>query len=597
VHVVATAGHVDHGKSTLVRALTGMEPDRWAEERRRGLTLDLGFAWTTLPAGEVLAFVDVPGHQRFLANMLAGVGPVPAVLFVVAADEGWSRQSEEHLVALDALGVRHGLLAVTRSDLADPALAVEEAGERIAQSSLGEIPAVAVSARTGQGLDELRDALSALVRRLPPPRQDVPVRFWIDRSFGVSGAGTVVTGTLGVGRLAVGDELELGVERKRVRIRNLQSLGGDVPVASAVSRVAVNVRSATGGGLGDVVRGEVLLTPGTGLFSREMDVELTVPPADLPVQLVLHVGSAAVPVRVRGFTGAEDAKTFYARLSLDRPLALVRHDRGVLRDPGGQRVAAGFTVLDLDPPTLRRRGAARARAAELTVGLDPLAEVERRGAVTRRRLALLGLLDEADVLPTGLRSIAGLVVSDRTWRQWAEQLSADVDTYAKAAPLEPGLPFEAARRRLGVPDLALLPPLAAAAGLVTDNGRVRRPNAGPTFPPAVQRGLDQLRERLRAQPFAAPEAHELAAARLDAGVLAAAARAGLLLRLEGGIVLLPDVEDEAVRRLGTLPQPFTTSQARQALDTTRRVAIPLLEFLDARRRTRRLDNTRRTVVR
>jgi selenocysteine-specific elongation factor len=368
-------------------------------------------------------------------------------------------------------------------------------------------------------------------------------------------------------------------------------------VAPAVSRVAVNVRSATGGGLGDVVRGEVLLTPGAGLFSREVDVELTVPPAELPVQLVLHVGSAAVPVRVRGFTGAEDAKTFYARLSLDRPLALVRHDRGVLRDPGGQRVAAGFTVLDLDPPTLRRRGAARARAAELTVGLDPLAEVERRGAVTRRRLALLGLLDEADVLPTGLRSIAGLVVSDRTWRQWAEQLSADVDTYAKAAPLEPGLPFEAARRRLGVPDLALLPPLAAAAGLVTDNGRVRRPNAGPTFPPAVQRGLDQLRERLRAQPFAAPEAHELAAARLDAGVLAAAARAGLLLRLEGGIVLLPDVEDEAVRRLGTLPQPFTTSQARQALDTTRRVAIPLLEFLDARRRTRRLDNTRRTVVR
>src|SRR4051794_26638313 len=195
MHVVATAGHVDHGKSTLVRALTGMEPDRWDEERRRGLPLDLGFAWPSLPDDEVLAFVDVPGHQKFLANMLAGVGPVPAVLFVVAADAGWSGQSEEHLVALDALGVEHGLLAVTRSYLADPGQGTEEAVERPPRSSLGLVPALAVSGRTGAGLDDLRIALSELVGELPPPRREGPVRLWIDRAFRVAGAGTVVTGT------------------------------------------------------------------------------------------------------------------------------------------------------------------------------------------------------------------------------------------------------------------------------------------------------------------------------------------------------------------------------------------------------------------
>jgi len=151
MHVIATAGHVDHGKSTLVRALTGTEPDRWAEERRRGLTIDLGYAWTTLGSGEQVAFVDVPGHQRFIGNMLAGLGPAPAVLFVVAADEGWRRQSEEHLAAVTALGLRHGVLAVTRSDLADPAPAIAEARAHLAASSLGDAPAVAVSGTTGSG--------------------------------------------------------------------------------------------------------------------------------------------------------------------------------------------------------------------------------------------------------------------------------------------------------------------------------------------------------------------------------------------------------------------------------------------------------------
>ncbi len=206
MHVVTTAGHVDHGKSTLVRALTGMEPDRWAEERRRGMTIDLGFTWTTLPTGSTVAFIDVPGHERFVPNMLAGVGPVPAVMFVVAADEGWMPQSREHLEALD---VRHGLLVVTRSDLMDPELAREEALEHLASSSLGRVCAVCVSGVTGSRLDTLRTALSELVATLPAPDVEADVRLWVDRAFTIRGAGTVVTGTLAGGTIHVGDELEL----------------------------------------------------------------------------------------------------------------------------------------------------------------------------------------------------------------------------------------------------------------------------------------------------------------------------------------------------------------------------------------------------
>ena len=195
MQVIATAGHVDHGKSALVRALTGMEPDRWAEERSRGMTIDLGFAWLTLPSGEQLAFVDVPGHERFVPNMLAGVGPVPGVLFVVAADEGWMPQSAEHLAVLDALRIRHGLLAVTRSDLADPGPALAQAAAEIAATSLGAVESVAVSAVTGAGLPELRAALARMAAALPGPDPGAAVRVWVDRAFSITGSGTVVTGT------------------------------------------------------------------------------------------------------------------------------------------------------------------------------------------------------------------------------------------------------------------------------------------------------------------------------------------------------------------------------------------------------------------
>ena len=369
MQVIATAGHVDHGKSALVRALTGMEPDRWAEERRRGLTIDLGFAWMTLPDGERLAFVDVPGHERFVPNMLAGVGAVPAVLVVVAADGGWMPQSAEHLAAIDAIGIRHGLLAVTRCDLADPGPATRQALEHLARSSLGSVEAVAVSAVTGAGLPELRAALGGLVASLPVPDAAAPVRLWVDRSFSIRGSGTVVTGTLPAGTIRSGQELLLTPSLRPARIRGIESLAEPVPSASGVARVALNLRGIAA----DVpARGMALVEAGRWTLTRLLDVRLSLPSCSspalrLPQDMTVHIGSARTLARLRPL-GAEE--TGVARLTLREPLPLHVGDRLLLRDPG----SAGVTISRRHRA---RRGAARARA---TRG-------GRRGRARARRLA------------------------------------------------------------------------------------------------------------------------------------------------------------------------------------------------------------------
>jgi selenocysteine-specific elongation factor len=616
MHVIATAGHVDHGKSTLVRLLTGMEPDRWAEERRRGLTIDLGFAWTALDGVEV-AFVDVPGHERFVPNMLAGVGPVPATMVVVAADEGWMPQSAEHLAALDALGVRHGLLVVSRCDLADPEPVIADAAARLASSSLGSrgpVPAVAVSGRTGAGLDDLRRELSALVKRLPAAEVEADVRLWIDRSFTIGGAGTVVTGTLAAGTLRTGDELVIASTGQRVRIRGLQSLNRPAAEVGAVARVAVNLRGVDRRTL---TRGDALLTPDAWLRTMTVDVTLHPPSGEtdqVPSHVVLHVGSAAVPARVRPLgdgphrpplgaaaepelaTGAsvEPAAGLPLRLSLEAALPLRVGDRVLLRDPGQHRVVGGATVLDVRPPGLNRRGAARARAATLThlasatPGELAAQQLRQRGFLRSAELRAMGLPVPPDPLPGGWHAFP------ETWAALVTRLKAEADAWRREHPLETGLPSEVARRRLALPDPALLEPLATAAGLRSDGGRIRRPADQADLPPALRAALGTITAELRRAPFAAPDAARLTELGLGPRELAAAVRAGHLLRIAEGVVLLPDALEHATRVLAALPQPFTASQARQALDTTRRVAIPLLELLDRRRITEQLpDSTRR----
>ena len=563
MYVVATAGHVDHGKSTLVHRLTGTWPDRLAEEQRRGLTIDLGFAWTEID-GRQFAFVDVPGHERFVANMLAGVGAAaPAsnpVMFVVAATEGWMPQSEEHLAALTALGVDDVMVVVSKADLASPDVAVAQVRER-----LPDAPIV-----LGTDLDAVQAELVALVDRLPPPDRDADVRLWVDRSFSVRGAGTVVTGTLAAGTIRVGDEVEH--RGRRLTVRGLQSLERDRPEVAAVARVAVNLRGIDHR---DIGRGDTVRTPGAWLDTSEVDVVLRA--ADgLHRQLVLHIGSAAVPVHVRPLGEAA------ARLRLARALPLRVGDIGLLRDPGEHRIAAGVEVLDVRPPALRRRGAARERADELAAG-------RVRPPVCARSEELRAMGFEV----TGQR--IGSWVVDRDW--WAERrrhLMTAVDRWSAEHDIAAGMPLETVRRQLGLPDAELVPALVEGTGLEIADGRVGRP--GATLPPRVDKAVRTIEEWLAAEPFRAPEADELTELRLGPKELAAAIRAGRLTKIADGVVLGPDVVDKAAETLRALPQPFTVAEAKRALRTTRRVAVPLLEELDRRRVTKRADDGTRIVL-
>ncbi len=594
--MVATAGHVDHGKSTLIRALTGMEPDRWEEERRRGLTIDLGFAWTTLPSGRVVSFVDVPGHQRFLANTLAGLGPAPVICFVVAADEGWQEQSGDHRDAIAALDIRHGLLVITKADRASARVdaVVARAREELADTGLYDAPAVVVSANTGDGLAELRDALDNVLARVPPPATHARLRLWVDRSFTITGAGTIVTATLTSGTVSRGDVLQLfGIDRIRtVTVRGLQSHGQSRAGLVPVTRVALNLRAIPHE---DVHRGDALLTPDVWLSTRTVDVRRTTgdPLTEVPTQLFAHIGTSAVPARLRTF---DDDHT---RLVLDRPLPLMLGDRLVLRDPGSRRIVGGAQVLDADPPSLRRRGDAARRTAalaEMHSGGDVSVEVSRRGAVEETRLRRLGLVGEDGAPPKEVRILGAWWVHQATFEAWARRLHTAVRELSQRDPLAGGLSRGAAADLLTLPNVILLDAVVREAGLEQAGGQIRLPGARLDLGPA-EAAISELESRLTSAPFHAPEAYDLQSLSLGARELAAAERAGRLVRLRDGVVLLPTAPSLAMRALSQLEQPFTTSQARQVLNTTRRVVIPLLEHLDARGWTRRIDAGHREVVR
>jgi selenocysteine-specific elongation factor len=409
------------------------------------------------------------------------------------------------------------------------------------------------------------------------------VRLWVDRAFTVRGAGTVVTGTLGAGRLRVGDELELAATGEPVRVRGLHRLGAARDEVAAVARVAVNLRGTPRERVG---RGDALLTPGRFHRTDLLDVRLAGDPAaELPAALTLHVGAAAVPARVRPL-GPDTV-----RLRLARPLPLLIGDRALLRDPGRHHVAGGVTVLDVAPPPLTRRGAAAARAAVLaTVDGRP----DLAGELRRRRLARAPDLVRTGVEVTG-RPVAGdWLVDPEHWRRLGARLTEEVARHTREHPLDPGAPVELLRQRRDLPDRALVealvrPPLRLHAGRVTAA-------AADALPEPVARAVARVRAEYADRPFRAPEAERLADLGLGPREIGAAVRAGALLRLAENVVLLPGAADEAVRVLAGLPQPFTLSAARQALDTTRRVAVPLLELLDRRGATRRLPDDARIVV-
>ena len=592
MYVIATAGHVDHGKSTLVNALTTMDPDRWEEEKQRGLTIDLGFAWTTLKSGADVAFVDVPGHERFIANTLAGLGPAPAVMLVIAADEGWKEQTSEHLEAIDALGIERGIIVLTRMDNGQR-ISEADVRDKVAGTSLSVAPIFAVSARTGEGMEELRGGIDKLL-----PADEVlqracamPARMWIDRAFSIKGAGTVVTGTWAAGSVNIGDRLKLVTASGEhdVTVRGLHSENSAVDKAEPVMRLALNLRGVDADAIS---RGDVLTEAESTWWQPEViDVRWrTGPKLDgVPRKLNLHVGTASVPVHVRGL----DAE--HARLTLQgRAFPLRLGDRLALRGPGLDALA-GVEVVDMDPPLLNRRGAPvrRAQALRDQNPFDASAYVARKEAVMKETLAAAGF-DVANK-PASLVEFRSWWVNAQAIARWTAQLRTLFDTHLTDHHLSDGLPLATALSALALPDDSLVSIAVAGARLKRDGAIIRDPHAAPRDLGPAEKSVAIVEAQLAKEPFVAPDAGTLDELGLGPIELAAAERAGRLLRV-GPIVLLPSAPQQAAEILGQQPGEFTLSQARQALGTTRRVAVPLLEYMDARGLTRRTSDSARVLM-
>ncbi len=606
--MVATAGHVDHGKSSLIVRLTGIDPDRWAEEKRRGLTIDLGYAWCTLPSGREIGFVDVPGHERFIGNMLAGVGPVRLVLFVVAADEGWKPQSEEHLQILDVLGVRGGVIALTKRDLVDDEmleLATEEIRERVAGTGLADAPIVPVSSETGDGIDALTTALDAMLDGAGPA-EDARARLHIDRVFTIKGAGTVVTGTLAGECIRVGDEVELYPAGIRARIRSLQTHKQAEDHACPVSRVAANL---VGVERERLERGDVLATPGTWRPTRVFEARLRpVRGATRAVTprgaFTLHVGATEVDARLRlyGTTKLEAGDEAFARITASAPLVLDVGDRFVLRETGRRETVAGGDVLDVGPPTKAGPDPGARLAARASASRDdlPTLLVAERGAI--RVVDVFGL--------TGSRAAGGTAVGE--WLV-ADGLRASVEAsviealaaYHAEHPLDIGADLTLARRTvIAVLRAARAPAETALAdallGDLTDSGITAQ--EATTIRLASYRvalnersaDVDELLAAISGESEATPPTvKELIATGVARDVIDAAAREGLVVRLTPDLVVTPAFVARAeatIREAADIG--ITVSALRESLSTSRKYAVPLMEWFDQRGVTRREGDVR-----
>lgn len=570
MHVVATAGHVDHGKSTLVRALTGADPDRWAEEKQRGLTIDLGFAWTALPGAGEVSFVDVPGHVRFLSNMLAGVAVIEAALLCVDAHEGWRAQTEEHLQILDLIGVPVGLVVLTKvGSVSDDRVeaAREEVRQRTKGTVLAEAPIVACDSVEGSGLDELRDQLARLLVAQEPPDLSRP-RLWVDRSFTMAGSGTVVTGGVGGGALTTDDGIEVIGARGRLsgRVRGIQALGRAVQEAAAGSRAALNL---AGIDRRAVRRGDAVVRPGQWQPTSRVGATLRVLDSldhDVTTRgaYLLNVGSGehAVRLELPGVRRVAPGDVGEVRLSLSHPLPLAPGDHYVLRETGRGEIVGGGEILDLAPPRGRSAHSGQAAARdEITREYDWLKadELERRFGVVAKPV-----VDE-------------WVVSQETLNAARTDLVEKIDG---ARPI--GLDIDQLGERERV-----------VAGLLEREG-LAEPVAGYILRPAWRDELadDPYMELIERFLYSPPTPDE---AEVPSEVLRALLRRGLVV-VKGGTYFAASALTSAKPILRALSEEreegFTASEARQALGTTRKWVIPLLELLDEARITVRHGDRR-----
>jgi selenocysteine-specific elongation factor len=631
---IGTAGHVDHGKSALVTALTGMDPDRLAEEKARGMTIDLGFAWLTLPSGRAASIVDVPGHEGFIKNMLAGVGGIDVALLVVAADEGIMPQTEEHLAILDLLRVRSGVVALTKSDLVDNDwldLVREEVAERLRSTTLASASIIPCSAITGAGLPEILAALDGALdaQSARDELRDIGrPRLPIDRVFTITGFGTVVTGTLQHGTLRVGQEVEIQPGGQRGRIRGLQTHKQSVTEGKPGARLAVNIAGVERSAL---ARGDVVTLPDQFRPTVAMDVRIEMlysaaRPLAHNATLDLYLGAAETPTRVLLLDRDEikPGETGWAQLRLARPLVAAWGDRFILRAPSPSETIGGGSVVEpwakrhkrRDSPTLARlERLAQGNPEE--VALAALLPLERPGA----RTAGFGGREAAEIAKvTGLgaqdlaAAMAALVerrqvtqagafyYATAQWERLRATSAALLGAYHAQYPLRRGAPREEWRARLGmgpreaqevISALLTLGELAEGAGLErvgqARGGQLRLPDHTPRFTPEQERGVAGLLQAFHAQPFAPPTRAEADQA-IGAEAIAALVERGDLLRMNADILLERTAYQEAVRQIVAYLRAhrrISVAEGRDLLGTSRKYMLAIFERLDERRITMR----------
>ena len=613
--VIGTAGHVDHGKSTLVEALTGIDPDRLQEEKAREMTIDLGFAWLALPGlEEEVGVIDVPGHRDFIENMLAGVGGIDLALLVIAADEGVMPQTHEHLAILDLLQVKSGLIAVTKTDMVDDPDWLElvqlDISEQMAGTVLADAPLVLISAKTGAGLDELRGELVRHLQAVTPQANVGRARLPIDRVFSVSGFGTVVTGTLLGGQLQVGQRVEIQPTGLHGRVRGLQTHQTKRDTAVPGSRVAVNI---TGVDKDDLQRGHVLTAEGVVRPTILIDTQYRhLPTADKPFKhnqkVKLFVGSAEVLARARVLGTKEilPGETGWVQFALREPLAVLRGDRFIVRRPSPPATIGGGVILDPHPGRQHRRfhTAVLDRLQTLAEGtpgdllLQKLARTEPANLLKFQRQSGLDestftqALDE--VLADGRAlQIGNQLITQATFQQYQDKLWQLVRQFHTAHPLRLGLSREEARSRLKL-TAVLFEPLIEASGLVADGVVIREADHTIRFSPEQQARVDALLTQFGEAGIESPSVKDVITA-VGEEVYYALIDLTQLIALNDSVVYTPaylkDYTNKITAHLHQHGQ-ITAGDVRDLFDTSRKYAIALLEYLDQQKVTRRVGDAR-----
>lgn len=634
---IGTAGHIDHGKSTLVKALTGIDPDRLAEEKERGMTIDLGFAWLTLPSGREVSIVDVPGHEGFIKNMLAGVGGIDAALLVIAADEGVMPQTREHLAILDLLRVRRGVVALTKADLVDEEwleLVGEEVAEHLKPTTLAGAEIIPVSAYTGQGLPGLVAQLERILAEAQERQNTGRPRLPVDRVFTMTGFGTVVTGTLLDGTFKLGQEVEILPQGLKTRIRGLQTHRRQVEIARPGSRVAINLANVA---RNDLQRGAVVALPGHFQPTTLIDARIQLL-ADAARPLAhntlvdFYIGSQEVPayVRLLDVDELKPGQSAWAQLRLSRPTVMAGRDRFILRIPSPSMTIGGGEVIDVHPRYHRRFQQSVLAALETLERGSPeelvLAALDRRRETSRSAAkALPGLIgyELADIAKQShlsqdvtqhaletlliegrVRRVGTFWFAQAVWESLQEAAIRLVGEQHRQYPLRSGLSKEEWRTRLNLPPkmaaevfAALVGEgqLAEAAGVT--GGVIRLPNFVPTFTPVQQQEVESLLRQFRQNPYTPPGRAE-AEALVGSEVLGALIEQGKLVKLGSltdAVLFLRESYEEAVAKLVAYLREhgrMTAAEARDVLGTTRKYILPLLEHMDERRITRRAGDER-----